>query len=73
MHQQAREVIVLGYLERTAKTLIRLGAQPHCWFCHVAAHVQAIQQDSSQKLTTYRYVLNLRITFVQWNNSDEAS
>ena len=31
---------------RTAKTLIRLGgpeslldAQPHCWFCHVVAHI----------------------------------
>ena len=31
---------------RTAKTLIRLGgsesslgAQPHCWFCHVAAQI----------------------------------
>ena len=24
---------------RTAKTLIRLGAQPHCWFCHEAAQM----------------------------------
>ena len=24
---------------RTAKTLIRLGAQSFCWFCHVAAHI----------------------------------
>ena len=38
---------------RTAKTLIRLGgypgwsesslgAQPHCWFCHVAAHMEVL-------------------------------
>ena len=25
---------------RTAKTLIRLGAQPHCWFCHEAALIR---------------------------------
>ena len=24
---------------RTAKTLIRLGAQPHCWFCHKVAQI----------------------------------
>ena len=26
-------------IKRTAKTLIRLGAQSLCWFCHVAAHL----------------------------------
>ena len=43
-----------GFFMRTAKTLIRLGgcpgwsesllgAQPQCWFCHVAAHMYVLK------------------------------
>ena len=30
---------------RTAKTLIRLGAQPFYWFCHVVAHICKLYYD----------------------------
>ena len=28
----------------TAKTLIRLGANSLCWFCHVVAHIKSLTQ-----------------------------
>ena len=34
---------------RTAKTLIRLGAQSLCWFCHVAAHINKTLNLGTQK------------------------
>ena len=53
-------------IKRTAKTLIRLGgcpvwsesslsAQPHCWFCHVAAQIQA-----QHECRDWRYTLRIR-------------
>ena len=38
---------------RTAKTLIRLGAQPHCWFCHEAAQFNV----NIAKFCTFVHVL----------------
>ena len=49
---------------RTAKTLIRLGAcpgwsesslgaQPHCWFCHEAAHISRTISTCGSKAKTF--------------------
>ena len=72
-------------MKRTAKTLIRLGgcpgwsesslgAQPHCWFCHVAAQLQAGPLSLQIGCLMYFFTeLNLNFLYFNANCVDHES
>ena len=61
----------LAFCLQTGKTQIRLGgAQPHCWFCHEAAHIEIKVFPSC--ITNFRFSIYLMWELL-WRSQEDYS